>query len=564
MNAQVARWITLRLLGLSLLAAVLSFWAQFDGLVGEQGITPATDLLRRTADWALEKDVSAVWRMPTLGWLIGGSNAALHAICALGAGAALALILNLAPRLALFIGWLSYLSIFHLGGPFLSFQWDILLVEALLVAIPYAPSGWRPRLKDAPEPSVVAVWLMRLLVFKLILSSGVVKLTSGDPTWRDLTALDYHFWTQPLPHALAWWAHAAEWSHAPGVLLTFVVELGAPLLIVFDVRRWRLLPFLGLLTWAALRLTEGVFGGWQLLGLLALVAALDERVLARLWPRRFGTGRSDRSAACLLIVGLMLAISLTGNYGFFQLLTVALAVSLVDDHALRWVPGIRRPALRLLTPTRTRALAIGFAVIILPLSALQMTGLVGRRAQRAAERAVAADQAAWSDHLIDSLRRARSAALEHTRPFVSVNSYGLFATMTTQRVEIVVEGSADGRTDWQPYRFAYRPSDPARVGPSAGMHMPRLDWQMWFAALSPRCRRGWYVAFAKALLDGSPAVRGLLAADPFAGKPPPQAIRSRKRRYRFTDRATRAQSGAVWQVEDAGSYCPTITPKMFP
>lgn len=562
MQAHVPRWIALRLLGVSLLAAVVSFWVQFDGLVGEQGIAPAADLLRQTADWALERNVSQFMAMPTLGWLFGASDAALTAVCALGTVAALAVILNLAPRLALFVGWLSYLSIFHLGGPFLSYQWDILLLEALVVAIPWAPGGWRPRLADAPGPSALATWLVRLLVVKLIFSSGVVKLTSGDPTWRELTALDYHYWTQPLPHALSWWAHAAEWSHGFSVVFTFVAELAAPLLIVFDIRRWRLLPFLGVMGWAALQLADGALGAGQIIGALVLITALDQRLLARLWPTRFRTERDDRTLAFLLIVTLMSMIGLTGNYGFFQLLTVALCFSLLDDRALGWLRWPRPPRISVLATPRTQVMAIVFAVVILPISALQMTGLVGRRAQRVAERAVAAGHASTGESIVDGLRRARGAVLEYTRPFASINSYGLFATMTTERIEIVVEGSADGKSGWKPYRFEYKPSDLTTVGPVAGLHMPRLDWQMWFAALRPRCQRGWYVAFVRALLAGSPTVRGLLADDPFP-KDPPKAIRSRKMRYRFTDRATRDRTGAAWTATPAGTYCPTLTAKMF-
>lgn len=562
MHAHVPRWIGIRLLGASLLAAVASFWVQFDGLVGPQGIAPAADLLRQTADWALEKDVSAFLAMPTLGWLIGGTPAALTALCVLGSLAALAIILNLAPRLALCVGWLCYLSIFHLGGPFLSYQWDILLLEALLVAIPWAPGGWRPRLADEAQPSAVATWGVRLLVFKLMLSSGVVKLTSGDPTWRDLTALDYHFWTQPLPHGVAWWAHAAGWSHGLGAGLTFAAELAAPLLIVFDVRGWRLLPFAAVAGGAGLLLLDGAFGVGHLIGALVLVAALDQRALARLWPKRFDAGREDRLAAFGLIATLMLLIGLTGNYGFFQLLTLALCFSLLDDRALRRLRWPAPPKVSVLPTPRTHALAVAFAIVILPVSALQMTGLVGRRAQRAAEAAVAAGDPSLAESITDGLRRAREAVLEHTRPFASINSYGLFATMTTERIEIVVEGSADGRTDWRPYRFAYKPGDRRTVGPFAGLHLPRLDWQMWFAALSPSCRRGWYVAFIRALLTGSPAVRGLLAEDPFPNAPP-AAIRSLRLRYRFTDPATRDATGEVWTATPAGEYCPTLTAKMF-
>ena len=562
MNSHVPRWIALRLMGLTLLTAIVSFWVQMDGLIGPQGISPATELLRQTADWAVEKNMSAFANLPTLGWLVGGELGGLTFICALGLAASVALILNLAPRISLFVGWLAYLSLFHLAGPFLGFQWDILLIEALLVMIPFAPTGLRPRLATEQQPSVLATWLVRLLLIKLIFSSGVVKLTSGDPTWRDLSAMSYHYWSQPLPHALAWHAHAAEWSHQLSVVLTFVVELGAPLLIVFDIRRWRLLPAAGLLAWAGLLLADGALSGWSVLGLLVLLVALDQRVLARIWPDRFAVARADRTLAFLGIVGLMGAITLTGSYGFFQLLTVTLCFSLLDDRALRWVRGLRPPPITWVRDQRTAALAVVFAAVLLPLNALQMTDLVGRSAQRDAAYAVQTDAATVRDQWVDGARRLRGAVLEYTGPFASANGYGLFATMTRQRIEIIIEGSADGRTGWAPYRFRYKPGALDAVAAYAGPHMPRLDWQMWFAALRPRCARGWFEGFVEALLRGSPTVRGLLAESPFPAAPP-KAIRARRVRYEFTDAETRARTGAVWTATPAGEYCPALTMEMF-
>lgn len=286
-----------------------------------------------------------------------------------------------------------------------------------------------------------------------------------------------------------------------------------------------------------------------------MAGLLDERLWRWLRPASAGPPRNARTPAFVAIAGLMLLISATGSYGFFQLLTLALCVTLLDDATLRCPP---RP-IRVASPW----LAAAFATVILPVSALQMTGLAGRKAEREARLAVEAgtdtDPQRWLVRIAD----AREAALELTRPFASVNSYGLFATMTRDRFEIVVEGSADGVTDWRPYGFRYKPGDPHRVGAMAGLHMPRLDWQLWFAALSPSCRRGWYPGFIQALQRGAPAVRGLLAHDPFGGRPP-RAIRSRRVRYTFTDAARYAADGAFWITTDAGSFCPTFTRSDWP
>src|SRR3989442_9633155 len=108
----------------------------------------------------------------------------------------------------------------------MSFQWDILLLEAGFLAI---------FLGDSP----VITWLFRWLLFRLMLESGAVKLMSGDPAWRSLTALQYHYWTQPLATPLAWYMHQLPgWFQQSSTVGMFAIELGAPLLI-FTPRRLR-------------------------------------------------------------------------------------------------------------------------------------------------------------------------------------------------------------------------------------------------------------------------------------------------------------------------------------
>ena len=109
--------------------------------------------------------------------------------------------------------------------------------------------------------------------------------------------------------------------------------------------------------------------------------------------------------------------------------------------------------------------------------------------------------------------------MQYTGPLEIVNSYGLFAVMTTFRMEIVVEGSADGNT-WQPYEFRYKPGDVNTAPRWVAPFQPRLDWQMWFAALSSYQSNPWFVNFVVKLLEGSPAVEELLATNPFPGMPP--------------------------------------------
>jgi predicted DCC family thiol-disulfide oxidoreductase YuxK len=465
----------LRLMGVVYVAAFVSLWVQIAGLVGSDGILPAQECLAAARS---QLGASRFWFVPTLAWL-SASDIALHALCAAGTLGALLAVAGLAPVGALTCAWLSYLSLSSVGQEFLRFQWDSLLLEAGFVAILLAPWRWRSRLSGDPPPSRAALWLARWLLFRLMFSSAVVKLTSGDASWHSLTALEYHYFTQPLPPWTAWYA-----SHLPAgfqrlsVLMVFAIEGVAPFL---------------------------VFG-----------------------PRRV------RFAGAAAIAALQALILLTGNYGFFNLLTLVLCVPLLDDGVLSRAtaattafapasPGRRWP--------RRVAAAGLFAMSLVPLSHALKIG-VGA-----------------SGPLADAYWLAS--------PLQVVNPYGLFAVMTTERLEIVVEGSRDGRL-WQAYEFEYKPGDPARRPVFTTPHMPRLDWQMWFAALGSWRQNPWFLGFCRRLLEGSPAVTALLARDPFAGAPP-RYLRARLYQYRFTTADERRRSGNWWARTLQGEYVPTLT-----
>jgi lipase maturation factor 1 len=476
----LGRWLFLKALGGVYLAAFLSFWFQARGLVGSRGILPASQYLE-SAHQALGAE--AWWRLPSLFWL-DASDAAVAAGCAAGVAGAIALLAGLAPRLACTALWVLYLSICGVGQIFLGYQWDTLLLEAGLLAIWLAPGGWRPRLGRAAPAGPAPLFLERWLVFRLFFLSGAVKLLSGDPTWRDLSAMSYHYWTQPIPtwtSALVYFSPL--WVHQLETLATLAVELGLPLFV-------------------------------------------------------FGP-RPARLAAAAGLVGLQLVINATGNYGFFGLLAVALCLPLVDDAAWRRLPGIGRLAPAAPPPRRPASRAGRDAAIVVAGFVVLVTGSEGALRLGLPVPAPAEELA------------------ELVAPLRSFNSYGLFAVMTTDRIEIEVEGSRDGHT-WLPYEFRYKPDRVDQAPRFAPLHMPRLDWQMWFAALRGCARAPWFLAFQERLLEAQPEVLKLLAHDPLHGERP-RYVRSLAYRYRFADPATRRRTGDWWEREELGPFCPTLT-----
>ncbi len=492
---RLTRSVFLRGLALVYLAAFGSLAAQLDGLIGSRGILPAAEFLERAGRF-LGTGAAAYWRLPTLFWL-DASDRALHAVCWGGVLLSVALLCGLLPGFCALFLWAFYLSLVVAGQVFLGYQWDSLLLETGLLAVLIAP--WGVRLKRAvDQPWWPAIWLVRWLAFRLMFLSGVVKLASHDPTWRDWTALEYHYQTQPLPAWTSWFVHQMPaWFHGLSAGFMFYAELVAPFFIIGP--------------------------------------------------------RPIRLAGFASLVLLQLLIAATGNYGFFNLLAVVVCLCILDDRDWEWLGGLFRPRQQAApaqapgaeipsVPSKAwswpRRLAVGVAgAIIIAITAAQTVETV------------------LPEVVVPSELLTLSQWAE---PFRSTNGYGLFAVMTTTRPEIIVEGSDDGVT-WKPYGFRWKPSERDRAPRFTSPHLPRLDWQMWFAALAGDCRSApWFLQFEQRLLEGSPAVLGLLRENPFPARPP-RYVRARLDLYRFTSWVSRSW----WSREDRGLFCRPLSLEDF-
>ena len=225
----VSRWLFLRLVGLIYLIAFLSLGSQILGLAGSHGILPTQQLLEAAR---AQLGPARYWWLPTFCWL-SDSDATLRGLCLAGAGVSALLVLDIAPALCALIAWVLYLSLATGCREFLSYQWDALLLETGFLAIFFAPLRLSPRLRgDAPARPTVRRLLWWLL-FRLMVSSGMVKLASGDPAWRHFLALTYHYETQPLPTWIGWYAHQLPHAfHLVSCVLMFAIELIVPWLIL--------------------------------------------------------------------------------------------------------------------------------------------------------------------------------------------------------------------------------------------------------------------------------------------------------------------------------------------
>jgi len=389
--------------------------------------------------------------VPSVLWLSGRDDA-VTAVWVLGAVFGLVAVSGYWQRAALAVCLALWLSLCAVGQDFLSFQWDVLLLEAGFLAL-------------FADDSPIRVWLFRWLIFRLMFFSGAGKLLSGDPSWRNLTALHYHYETQPLPTPLAWYLYQLPMGFQKvSTAFVFVAELAAPFLFFA--------------------------------------------------PRRF------RCAGAGITIVLQLLILVSGNYTFFNLLTIVLSLFLFVEPK-RVAGGL------------THHVVSGVVSALIGITSLLLV----------------------LDLFSAPLPPGGGAVLHAISPLRIVNTYGLFTVMTVMRPEIEIEGSNDGQ-QWLAYEFRYKPGPVDRPPPVVAPRQPRLDWQMWFAALGTYQENRWFSNFMIRLLEGEPRVLRLLQYNPFPNAPP-NFVRARVFLYHFTHFGERAW----WRREEEGLYFPPASLK---
>jgi len=274
----LTRFVFLRLLGLVYTVAFLIVVLQWHPLLGSDGLLPAAPFL--DAVRAEEGRGSGVFlRLPTIFWL-DGSDEAFRAGGWIGLGLSLLVLGGLANAPILFVLWLLYMSFVHVGQILYGYGWEMLLLETGFLAIFLAPLGNpRPFAKRSP-PSPVVIVLLRWLVFRLMFGAGLIKLR-GDPCWRDLTCLVFHYETQPNPNPLSWYFHQAPvWFHKLEVLFNHLVELVVPF-FVFGPRRPRLVAGALVVVFQVLLILSGNLSFLNWLTIAVAVACFDDGLFAR-------------------------------------------------------------------------------------------------------------------------------------------------------------------------------------------------------------------------------------------------------------------------------------------
>jgi lipase maturation factor 1 len=492
----LARWIFLRALGVIYFSAFFALVFQIRGLIGPQGILPAAEYLQS----ARVLGATRFWDIPSLLWL-SSSDPMLMALCWIGLATSLLLVANIWPRAMLLVCFASFLSFVSVAQDFSGYQSDGMLLEAGFLSLFLAPPGIFPGLGRKHPPVRAAMLLLLWEWFRIYFQSGVVKLESGDTTWRNLTALYEYYQNGPLPTWIGWYLqHLPHWFHIATATATLVMEL--------------------LLVWMA--------------------------ILPRRWR-----------ITCFFVVTIwQIGVIASANYAFLNYLVLVLAVLLLDDAFLQlFVPWRWRRALIPIPPREARHSP--------DQKADPPTRRHSPSAHRTALIAVVLTWIFYATALPLVRMFWREAPLPvhpvaMLEPFRIANEYGLFAVMTPHRYEIEFQGSNDGE-HWIAYPFLYKPQELNQRPRIYAPYQPRFDWNLWFASLGSWRQNAIVPRTEESLLENDPAVLGLFAGNPFPNKPP-RLIRVVLWQYWFSTVEEKRAEGIWWRHQFLGTYAPTLTP----
>jgi len=463
----VSNWLTRfyfqRALGFIYTLGFLIAVNQFRALCGERGILPAKLFVKKVE----------FWNSPSLFWL-NSSDTFIMVLAYLGLIFAVLATLGISDAFGPWVSgifwfclWLLYLSFVNVGQTFYSFGWETLLLETGFLAIFLGSL-------DTP-PSTLIIWLMRWILFRLMFGAGLIKLR-GDECWRDLSCMQYHYETQPMPNPLSWYFHQLpHWINKAAVLVTHFSEIVVPF-FYFAPRPFR--------HWA---------------GLITII-----------------------------FQGMLI---LSGNLSWLNYITIVLAIVCFDDSVLPKLEGWTK--LMGLSFVESSGVVMGTPLVYVVASLILLLSVRPTL------------------NLISS-RQLMNSSFE---PLHLVNTYGAFGSITRKRFEVVLEGSDDpALRDWKEYTFKGKPSEVERRPPVISPYHLRLDWQMWFAAMSSYEYSPWVLSLVGKLLQGNEQVTALLRGNPF-GSNPPKYIRASLYEYNFAE----PQNKNWWVRRYAGEFLPALS-----
>jgi Lipase maturation factor len=524
----IPRWIFLRALALIYFSAFFSLLFQIKGLIGPDGILPARGYLTAIAE---QVGIARYWYAPTLYWFSADSTM-LMAVTWIGLAVSVLAFLNVWPRLSFFICFVCFLSFVAAAQVFSGYQSDGMLLEAGFLALFFAPAGLKPGWGAHDPPSRASWVLLQWEWFRIYFESGMVKLVSGDPQWRHLTAMEGYYQNGPLPTWVGWYVqHLPHWFQVATAAGTLGMELGLVWMMFFP-RRVRLICFLIVTPWeiGVILTANYTFLNYLVLSLGFLL--LDDRFLRRFVPKHFRPiePKPLPELAPVSEEERPLSILAAGNAGEGE---AGADKTETESHHVR---RRRRGFLERLGFDLWAARLAVAAVLLVWIAydtTVEMIAIPLHRIPLPVKPII------WLD------------------PFRIANQYGLFAVMTRGRYEIEFQGSNDGQT-WTDYPFRNKPQALNEAPGIYAPYQPRFDWNLWFASLGGWRENNIVPITEERLLLGDADVLGLFRSDPFP-QMPPRYVRAVLWQYWFTTMDEKRRTGNWWRREYLGLYAPELT-----
>jgi len=549
-------------ISLTYIFAFYSLYTQITGLYGRNGIIPVANVVEKHVKTAETKFKSTsaetlFSQVPTLIYFFPYSpENSMEIFCITGTifGILSSIFKSWRNSIVYLSMYLLYLSVFKVGSSFLWFQWDTLLLETGFLCVLLAPT--LPNTNNKRHHAIVPWFLVKWLMFRLMFSSGIVKLTSGCPTWWKLNALNYHYESQCLPTWLAWYAHQLPSTiQKLSVIMTYVIEIGLPFFFFAPIRSWRILSgYAQIFLMFAIILT-GNYNFFNFLTILLSLPMFDDYHFDFITKKIFGqkknvnhySNESDLKEDTLWSHKTFANSCATVGFAilFKRLFTSNKSLILnftMDDlnwfleksiYIITWVAAIsfiytliNAVYCQLCENEASLPKKVGhitkcfimlpvcvflFSISMVPFFQLQPS------------------------HEYNKLHSVLQEWHQYQSNFELCHSYGLFRRMTGVggRPELVVEGSFNVDGPWKTYQFKYKPGKLDTKPKWAAPHQPRLDWQMWFAALGSYQHNPWFVSMLHRMLIGQKEVLDLLEHNPFKEKPP-TFVRAVLYKYHYT------------------------------
>nr|XP_009934284.1 PREDICTED: lipase maturation factor 1 [Opisthocomus hoazin] len=482
--------------------AFLVAYHQNKQLIGEKGLLPCKLYLQNVKKYFKGKvNMDALSYAPTIIWFLDWSDMdrTLDYLSLFGlATSTFVLITGCANMVLMAVLWVLYLSLVNVGQIWYSFGWESQLLETGFLGIFLCPLWTLSRLPRHTPPSGIVIWGFRWLIFRIMLGAGLIKIR-GDRCWRELTCMDYHYETQPVPNPVAYFMHRSPWwFHRFETLVNHFVELVVPFFLFLG-RRMCILHGLLQILFQVLLIVSGNLSFLNWLTIVPSIACFDDASLGFLFSSRRG-GVKERAAK------------------------MQLSPAAGEQLPLRYGCYVRK------------VVNISFGLLIAYLSIPVVLNLLNSR-------------------------QVMNTSFNPLRLVNTYGAFGSITKERTE-VVLQGTSSLDPNDPtavWEEYDFKCKPGDLKRRPCFITPYHYRLDWLMWFAAFQTYEQNEWIIHLAGKLLAQEEETLSLMATNPFAGRAPPRWIRGEHFKYKFSRPGGKhASEGRWWIRKRIGPYFPPV------